>query len=226
MRAVLQTTWDLKGKDKEFNERLPPDVPISTSGAYSNQFLVSRTMIHKRPLHVWKELLQIIAVQPKCHVGEKVKSAENPSEEKGLNIHGHTGEQLSHVLFGHQELRMKPPTQEDICQNFIRGCPGSPCKGPPEPGLAHRTVVVKSNTGRHPWWVVLHEGKRHNVPDMDTLEGLEVPAEDMLLMDAADVKMYPEGPPLTPCDIAWVTGECRESVYYRSIHNITDEDEE
>jgi len=129
---VLQTTWDLKGKDEEFHKRLPPDVPISISGAYSNQFLVSRTMIHKRPLHVWKELLQNIAVQPKCQMGdvnrtEKVKSTANSSAGKGSYIHGHIGEQLSHVIFGHKELQAKPPTQEEICQNFIRGCPGSPC---------------------------------------------------------------------------------------------------
>ena len=108
-------------------------------------------MIHKRPLRVWKELLHVIAMQPKCHIGEpdyenlfefnrtgRVKMpeklyysiyGESPTNPNGANIPGMTGEHLSHVIFGHKEVKMKPPTQEETCQNFIRGCPGSPCTG-------------------------------------------------------------------------------------------------
>ena len=108
-------------------------------------------MIHKRPLHVWKELLHVIAMQPKCHMGEldyenlfefnrtgRVKMpeklfytiyGESPTNPNGANIPGMTGEHLSHVIFGHKEVKMKPPSQEETCQNFIKGCLGSPCTG-------------------------------------------------------------------------------------------------
>eukprot|EP01032_Pedospumella_encystans_P029374 gene29374-33172_t len=198
-RDILQVLWELRGRDKEFHRRLPPTQPITSSATCCNQFLLSRAMVHKRPLHVWKELLQIIAMQPMCHMGEPdyenlfefnrtgrvnksseklfyEKFGESLTNQKGSYVQGHAGEHLMHVMFGHKELEMTPPSQEEICQNFIQGCPGSPCKGPPEHVLSHRTMLV--NTKLSPskyWYMVLHKGKRHSVPDMDTLDGLDIP---------------------------------------------------
>ena len=242
-RDVLQITWELKEKKEEFLRRIPPTSPLTISARCCNQFVVSRAMIHKRPLHVWKELLHIIAIQPMCHMGEldyenlfefnrtgRVKRpeklyysifGESPTNPNGANIPGMTGEHLSHVIFGHKELRMKPPSQEETCQNFIKGCPGSPCRGPPEHDYSHITVLVKVKMDHNKlWYVVLHKGKRHNVPDMDTLEGLEVPAEDIAVMSVADMMFYPEGPALTPCDKTWVPNTCKDSVYYKALHSI------
>ena len=238
----MQITWELKDKKEEFLRRVPPTSPLTISARCCNQFVVSRAMIHKRPLHVWKELLHIIAIQPMCHMGDldyenlfefnrtgRVKRPEklhysrfdSPTDPNGANIPGMTGEHLSHVIFGHQELQMKPPTQDETCQNFIRGCPGSPCRGPPEHDYSHITVLVKVKMDHNKlWYVVLHKGRRHNVPDMDTLEGLEVPTEDIAVMTVPDVMHYPEGPALTPCDKTWVPNTCKESVYYKALHNI------
>ena len=241
-RDILQVLWELRGRDKEFHRRLPPTQPITSSATCCNQFLLSRAMVHKRPLHVWKELLQIIAMQPKCHMGEpdyenlfefnrtgRVKSSEqlfyekfgeSLTNQKGSYVQGHAGEHLMHVMFGHKELEMTPPTQEEMCQNFIQGCPGSPCKGPPEHVISHRTMLV--NTKLSPskyWYMVLHKGKRHSVPDMDTLDGLDIPADEILLMEMTDVKYYPEGPALTPCEKTWVPNTCKDSVYYKALHN-------
>ena len=199
-------------------------------------------MIHKRPLHVWNELLHIIAVQPKCHMGEldyehlfefnrtgRVKRPEqlsysrfdSPTNPNGANIPGMTGEHLMHVMFGHQKLQMRRPTQREICQNFLRDCPGSPCKGPLEGGYPNRTVLVKVKlTSQTDWYVVLHEGKRHNVPNMDTLEGLEVPPEEMVQMSVESLKELPEGPPLKSCDKTWVPNTCKDSVYYKALHSV------
>ncbi len=242
-RDVIQILWELKGNDEEFHRRLPATQPITMSGTCCNQFLISRDMIHKRPLRVYKELLQIIAMQPKCHMGEpdyenlyefnrtgRVKSVEKPyyekfgeysTSQKGAYIPGLTGEHLNHVIFGHKEFQSKPPTQEEICQNFIRGCLGSPCRGPPERDYSHITVLIKAKmTVNKDWFMVLHKGKRHNVPDMDTLDGLDVLPDDILSMDLADVKYFPEGPPLTPCDKTWVPNTCKDSVFYKGLHNI------
>jgi len=147
-RDVLQTIWELKGKDEEFRARLPPTKNIELSLLCCNQFLLSRAMVHKRPLHVWSDLLKMIAIQDTCHIGEpdyenlytynnfgkeKVgpEKPRYPQYEKQYNgyfIQGHTGEHLSHVIFGHLPFEMPEPTQEDFCQNFIKGCPGSPCQ--------------------------------------------------------------------------------------------------
>ena len=245
-RDALQITWELKGKDEEFRRRLPAMAPLTISATCCNQFLVSRAMIRKRPLHVWKELLQIIAMQPKCHMGEpdyenlfefnrtnRVKSpeklyyekfGESVNNQKGAYIPGLTGEHLSHVIFGHQELQMKPPTQEETCQNFIRGCLGSPCEGPPDHDYSHSTILIMArlSTNNRYWWVVLHNGMRHNVPDTDTLAGLEVPPDDIVIMDVANVKYFPEGPALIPCDKTWVPNTCKDSVYYKALHNIAE----
>ena len=37
-------------------------------------------------------------------------------------------EHLAHVIFGFHELKMKWPTKNELCQNFLPDCPNSPCK--------------------------------------------------------------------------------------------------
>ena len=234
-------TWELKGKKEEFLRRVPPTSPLTISARCCNQFLVSRAMIHKRPLHVWKDLLRVIAMQPLCHMGDPdyenlyafnrtgrikmpeklhyLRFGESEHNPIGAVVPGMTGEFLSHVIFGHQELQMKPPTQAEICQNFLRDCPGSPCRGPPEAGYPHRTVVVQAQKVSHSIWrAVLYEGKRHDIPDTDTFEGLEVPPEDIVMMNVAHLRALPAGPPLTPCDKTWVPNICKDSVYYKALH--------
>lgn len=149
-RDVLQTVWELEGQDSEFQRRLPVEKPLKMASSCCNQFLLSRGMVHRRPLHVWKQLLHIITEQPTCHIGaldyehlstynrKPVKEApeqefygrynESADFRAGATIPGGAGEHLSHVIFGHQSLLMIKPTQVEMCQNFIRGCPGSPCQ--------------------------------------------------------------------------------------------------
>ncbi len=58
---MLQIIWELKNNTAEFHKRVPVSEPIVVGGAKCcQQFLISRNMIHKRPLSVWKELLHII----------------------------------------------------------------------------------------------------------------------------------------------------------------------
>lgn len=68
-RDTLQTTWDLLGNSTEFHRRLPVDKDIWMSAQCCNQFFISRDMIRRRPLHVWKHLLDIIGIQNACHLG-------------------------------------------------------------------------------------------------------------------------------------------------------------
>lgn len=39
-------------------------------------------------------------------------------------------EHLAHVIFGFQDLDGVIPDMNIICQNFLPGCPGSPCTRP------------------------------------------------------------------------------------------------
>ena len=108
-------------------------------------------MIHRRPLAVWKKLLQILGEADVCHSGEpeyetlyayhkkKVKVGPEPSllpDTEFSNAHGTglltqavTSEHLAHVIFGHYELDMEWPTMEVICKQFLprSQCPESPC---------------------------------------------------------------------------------------------------
>lgn len=69
-RDTLQAAWDLRADDAEFQKRIPVTWEIMVSMPCCNQFILSREMVHKRPLRVWKDLLNIIGVQDACHVGE------------------------------------------------------------------------------------------------------------------------------------------------------------
>ena len=143
-RDVLQTVWELRGQDKTFRELLPSNVSLTTSGACCNQFIMGRSMVHRRPLHVWSQLLHMLAIQLACHLGEpdyehlyefnatdRVKcgpevdidfdsnSSFAREHQVGSNIPGGAGEHLSHVIFGHHPLISSYPTQEETCRNFL-----------------------------------------------------------------------------------------------------------
>ena len=61
-RDILGIVWNLQNQTQRFNERVPIDSPVSVCFIASQQFLVSRAMIHKRPFEVWKKLLTIIGI--------------------------------------------------------------------------------------------------------------------------------------------------------------------
>ena len=68
--------------------------------------------------------------------------------------------------------------------------------------------------------MVLHKGVRHTIPDMDILEGLDISDKDWYFLNASDVNLYEEGPPLEACDKAAPTGNtCPDSVYYKALHH-------
>ena len=66
--------------------------------------------------------------------------------------------------------------------------------------------------------MVLRNGVRHNVPNMDTLDGLEVVPEQWITITSGDLSIFPEGEPLAPCDKSVVPNTCKDSVYYKAFH--------
>jgi hypothetical protein len=79
-RDTIQTAWDLRSNDTEFMRMFPPTYNIMVSMPCCNQFILSRAMVHRKPLRVWKDLLNIIGVQDACHFGE-------PDYENLYNYH-------------------------------------------------------------------------------------------------------------------------------------------
>ena len=148
-RDILKVIWGLEDDIALFEEIVPIDQPISINMVCCQQFLISRSMVHRRPLKVWKKLLSIVYEQDVCHIGEpdyehlyafhlmKLRlGPEEPSikhlgEEEGQGYGAHTQggamEHLAHVIYGHKSLQMAPPTMDEICQNFLPDCPNSPC---------------------------------------------------------------------------------------------------
>lgn len=66
-------------------------------------------------------------------------------------------------------------------------------------------------------YMVLLDGVRHSIPNLDTLSGLEIP--DHLVYDAMmdEIEMLKEGPPLEACRPA--SQGCKNNVYYKALHN-------
>jgi hypothetical protein len=100
----------------------------------------------------------------------------------------------------------------------------------PEPGMnvtqmfakTHPPTLMKVQMTRfNNWYMVLLNGTRHNVPDMDTLAGLEYPERNIHLVTMNDVNMFPEGEPLVPCDPAWTSQLCKASIYYKALHGMS-----
>ena len=54
----------------DFNKRVPVDKPLDFYFVCCQQFILSRDMMRRRPLHVWQELYKIINVQDVCHMGD------------------------------------------------------------------------------------------------------------------------------------------------------------
>lgn len=149
-RDVLKVVWNVNGT-QEMARLLPLDRPISVSFYCCQQFLISREMIHRRPLSVWKKLLRILGEADVCHNGEpeyetlhsyhkkNVKVGPEPSllpdtedtraPGTGRLTQAVTSEHLAHVIFGHHDLDMEWPSEKVVCQNFLprSQCPGSPC---------------------------------------------------------------------------------------------------
>lgn len=69
-RDVLKIVWGLENDLVEFHKRVPTTAPIMVCFVVAQQFVISRAKVRERPLRVWKKLLQIIAEQPACHLGE------------------------------------------------------------------------------------------------------------------------------------------------------------
>lgn len=69
-REVLKVAWGLESNLTEFHRRLPFDSPIEVNFSCCQQFFLSRQHVHRRSLHDWKRLLQIIGQQEQCKVGE------------------------------------------------------------------------------------------------------------------------------------------------------------
>lgn len=147
-RDVLSIVWGLEDNKEELIKRLPINEPFEMIFPCCNQFILSRNMVHKRPLEVWKKILHIINEQDVCHEGEpeyqylnttvtsgklgpEMPSIEQLGETAGTGYGAHTQggamEHLVHVIYGHHDLKMRELTKEDYCQNFIPNCPLSPC---------------------------------------------------------------------------------------------------
>ena len=150
-RDTLKVVWNSSGTDDMLLRRLPPDRPIWVSFYCCQQFIISRDMIHRRPLSVWKQLLHMLAEDEVCHRGEpeyeslhayhkkKTKIGPEPSllpDTEYTNSPGTgritqavTSEHLAHVIFGHHELDMEFPTMTTLCSHFYprSQCPDSPC---------------------------------------------------------------------------------------------------
>ena len=48
----------------------PLNRPLMVCCSCCNQFLLSRKMVQRRPLEVWKKLLKILGEQQVCHIGK------------------------------------------------------------------------------------------------------------------------------------------------------------
>lgn len=152
LRDTLQITWDLMDNQTEFHRRIPPRQEIRMCMHCCQQFAISRAQVLKRPLRVWKQLLDILSVQDQCHVGEpdyenlyafhkssKMRLGSKPvalSTGKGGNAPGFgrytqavAAEHLAHVIFGHRSLEWVNEGQKETCRNFFpsSSCTGSPC---------------------------------------------------------------------------------------------------
>lgn len=85
---------------------------------------------------------------------------------------------------------------------------------------APMVVLVKvALSATQNWYLVLANGTRHNVPNMDTLAGLAVPERDIVRLRASDLDSFPEGEPLVSCDPAYDPHKCTQTVYYKALHN-------
>lgn len=154
-RDVLRTIWGIgptMDDTLELNKLLPVDRPILVCSMCCQQFIVSKAMILKRPIQIWKKLLKIIGEQTVCHIGEpdynnlyafrkhhqmvgpeqpNIASEGESAAHPGVGFHTQGGamEHLAHVIFGFQDLDSFQQDNAFYCENFKSRsvCPGSPC---------------------------------------------------------------------------------------------------
>ena len=55
---------------------------------------------------------------------------------------------------------------------------------------AEATILRLPQTIHNNWFMVMYKGKRHDIPDMDTLQGMEIPASDYLVISKAGEYMF------------------------------------
>jgi hypothetical protein len=140
--------------------------------------------------------------------------------------------QNRHYLYNDHVHFNGPLTHAAIHQILNELCPGGGKTTWLHPGAGRNITdairampqprVIKVSQGRTSmWYMVLLNGTRHNVPDMDTLAGLEVPDSEHILLTGYDLEYIPEGEPLVPCDPAWTSELCKKSVYYKALHHLS-----
>ena len=81
-------------------------------------------------------------------------------------------------------------------------------------------LVKLAMSGTRYWYMVVMNGTRHNVPDMDTLSGLAIPDKNIYRISSNDLELFTEGEPLVSCDPAWDAHQCKDSVYYKTLHGL------
>ena len=148
-RDVLKITFEMENKTEEFNAKYSILAPLQVNFVGAQQFILSRAQMRRRPLSVYKKLLNILNEQEVCHIGEPdydnlyatkrlgrnvgPEPARIPGHDLagtmiyGRHVQGGTMEHLAHVIFGHLELEMSFPDREVMCQNFLPKCTRSPC---------------------------------------------------------------------------------------------------
>ncbi len=113
----------------------------------------------------------------------------------GRIIQGTTSEHLSHVIFGHLPLHMKPFTQEDYCNNFLSSsmCPHSPC-------VDYRTtypdnILIKCESKPH----VYHydHGTKRLFPNVNVFISYNYDFADVKTIPCSVIDVIPEGAPMT-----------------------------
>mmetsp|Transcript_34978 Transcript_34978/g.33255 ORF Transcript_34978/g.33255 Transcript_34978/m.33255 type:complete len:314 (+) Transcript_34978:98-1039(+) len=154
IRDTLRIVWG-NLTVPELNAKVSPKKSIKMCTIAAQQFLISREVVHKRSLKVWKELQYILSVQNVCHVGEpdyenlfayqatsrmklgpedptlgmEQRSGKYTSKAPGRITQGVTSEHLAHVIFGHHSLVLEDTTMKTYCSHYLSDdvCPGSPC---------------------------------------------------------------------------------------------------
>jgi hypothetical protein len=117
----------------------------------------------------------------------------------------------------------------DVSQVLNELCPGGGTTTWVHPGVGRNLTSTLVNitalaqihvSSTRKWFFVLDNGTYHNVPDMDTLNGLAVPAKRVVLLHMPDLELFPEGEPVPHCDPDWDAKRCTETYYYKALHSL------
>lgn len=91
-RDALRIVWNMTSTNdtEKFNSIVPTSGPIQVCMYYSNQFILSRDQMRRRPLNVWKDLLRIVNEQDQCHQGapdyQNLYANDSPLKEEPVDI--------------------------------------------------------------------------------------------------------------------------------------------